>query len=92
MATERFSAESIVRLFERRQVVTMDELKEALGTGVDMTVFRKLRTLDYLSSYSHGGRHYASERVPSLTGEGFGPAAECTSPGSVRCWRPWKPS
>jgi hypothetical protein len=59
MATERFSAESIVRLLERRQVVTMDELKEALGTGVDMTVFRKLRTLDYLSSYSHGGRHYA---------------------------------
>lgn len=59
MATERFSAESIVRLFERRPVVTMDELKEALGTGVDMTVFRKLRTLDYLSSYSHGGRHYA---------------------------------
>jgi len=59
MATERFSAESIVRLLEREQVVTMDQLKEALGTGVDMTVFRKLRTLDYLSSYSHGGRHYA---------------------------------
>jgi hypothetical protein len=36
----------------------MDGLKKALGTRVDMTVFRKLRTLDYLSSYSHGGRYY----------------------------------
>lgn len=59
MATERFSAESIVRLLERRQMVTMDDLKAELGTRVDMTVFRKLQTLDYLSSYSHGGRYYA---------------------------------
>jgi hypothetical protein len=59
MATERFSAESIVRLLERRQMVTMDDLKAGLGTRVDVTVFRKLQTLDYLSSYSHGGRYYA---------------------------------
>jgi hypothetical protein len=59
MPTERFSVESIVRLLERGQVATMDGLKKALGTRVDMTVFRKLRTLDYLSSYSHGGRYYA---------------------------------
>lgn len=59
MPTERFCAESIVRLLELGRVATMDGLKKALGTRVDMTVFRKLRTLNYLSSYSHGGRYYA---------------------------------
>jgi hypothetical protein len=34
----------------------LTELKLALGTSVDVTVFRKLRQLDYLSSYSHRGR------------------------------------
>src|SRR3990172_5248328 len=58
MASERFSAESIARLLRRQQVATMDELKDALGSRVDMTVFRKMRRLPYLSSYSHGGRDY----------------------------------
>jgi hypothetical protein len=36
----------------------MEEMKAALGTSADMTVFRKLRQLDYVSSYSHRGRYY----------------------------------
>ena len=36
----------------------MTDLKAALGTAVDRTVFRKLRELDYLTSYSHRGRFY----------------------------------
>lgn len=71
MASERFSGESIVRLLESRQVATMEELKEALGTRVDMTVFRKLRTLDYLSSYSHGGRHYALQSTAEFDTRGL---------------------
>lgn len=58
MRPENFSANSIVHLLARQQVATMNELKDALGTRVDMTVFRKLRNLSYLSSYSHGGRYY----------------------------------
>jgi hypothetical protein len=64
MRPENYSADSIVRLLRRKSMATLDELKEALGTRADITVFRKLRTLDYLSSYSHGGRYYAlRERV-----------------------------
>jgi hypothetical protein len=29
-------------------------LKQALGTSVDVTVFRKLKPLDYLTSDDHG--------------------------------------
>jgi hypothetical protein len=38
-------------------------MKAALGTSVDMTVFRKLRELSYLSSYSHRGKFYALEAL-----------------------------
>jgi hypothetical protein len=41
----------------------MDELKRALGTDVDMTVFRKLAELAYRSSYSHGGRYYTLDEI-----------------------------
>ncbi|MBN2371092.1 MAG: hypothetical protein JXO72_11465 [Vicinamibacteria bacterium] len=38
-------------------------MKTALGTAVDMTVFRKLRELQYCSSYSHRGKFYTLETV-----------------------------
>jgi hypothetical protein len=59
MRPQTFSADTIVRLLRRRTIATMDELKQALGSSVDMTVFRKLRALSYLASYSHRGKYYA---------------------------------
>lgn len=58
MRPERFRAETILRLLRKKRIATMADMKAALGTPVDMTVFRKLRTIEYLSSYSHGGRFY----------------------------------
>lgn len=43
----------------RHKIATLPELKEALGTNAGLTVFRKLKILDYLSSYTHRGRYYA---------------------------------
>jgi hypothetical protein len=63
MRPETFRADSLISLFRRRQVLTMQELKAALGTMVDMTVFRKLRELSYLSSYSHRGKFYTLEAL-----------------------------
>lgn len=71
MASERFSAQSIASLLRRQLIATMDELKEALGTRVDMTVFRKLRGLPYLSSYSHGGRYYTLREVAHFDERGL---------------------
>src|SRR6202162_5201660 len=47
----------------RHKIATLPELKSALGTATDLTVFRKLKLLDYLSSYSHRGRYYALREV-----------------------------
>jgi len=41
-------------------------LKQALGTTVDTTVFRKLKELSYRSSYSHRGRFYTLAEIPQF--------------------------
>jgi hypothetical protein len=58
-----FPAERLVNLFHDQQVVTMPQLKAALGTPVAVTVFRKLCTLPYRSSYSHGGAYYTLDSL-----------------------------
>jgi hypothetical protein len=71
MRTEIFSADAIAHLLRRRTIATMDELKAALGSSVDMTVFRKLRTLSYLASYSHRGKYYALEESAQFDERGL---------------------
>ena len=58
MNTEKFSSNAINLLLNQKKIATMDELKLALNTQAPATVFRKLKELDYLTSYSHGGRYY----------------------------------
>jgi hypothetical protein len=50
--------DQVRRLLQRQKTATMPELKEALGTDVDVTVFRKLRELAYRTSYSHRGKYH----------------------------------
>lgn len=61
----------IVRLLQKRTLATMVELKAALGTSVDMTVFRKLREIEYMTSYSHSGRFYALKQVADWDSRGL---------------------
>ena len=58
MNTTRYSPDKLVRLLQEQKVVTMPELKHALGTDVTYTVLRKLAPLGYRSSYSHSGIYY----------------------------------
>jgi hypothetical protein len=58
MRPETFHAEELTRFLEQHTIATLAELKDALGTDVDSTVFRKLKELAYRTSYSHRGRYY----------------------------------
>ena len=71
MRSETFSSDTLARLLRRRTIATMDELKAALGSSVDMTVFRKLRELDYLASYSHRGKYYVLKQTAELDERGL---------------------
>jgi hypothetical protein len=63
MKKERYSATELRRLIVKNKMVTMIELKAAVGTSVDATIFRKLRQLGYLRSYSHRGKYYSLPEV-----------------------------
>jgi hypothetical protein len=54
-----FDPQALRKHLRRHKIATLPELKSALGTATDLTVFRKLKLLDYLSSYTHRGRYYA---------------------------------
>src|SRR5438309_8812674 len=58
-----FRPDDLRALLLRNKIATLEELKQALGTPVDVTVFRKLKPLDYLVSYSHRGRYYTLREI-----------------------------
>ena len=67
----RFVLQPLLDLFKRLRAVTMEEMKSALGTQVDMTVFRKLATLDHFTSYSHRGGYYTLRSIPRFDAHGI---------------------
>ena len=71
MNVERYKAADLKPLFKHRGTLAMPELKKALGTSVDMTVFRKLKELSYRTSYSHGGRYYTLDEVARFDERGL---------------------
>src|SRR6202162_2633180 len=66
-----FRSDALQALLLRNQIATLDELKQTLGTPVDVTVFRKLKPLDYLTSYSHRGRYYTLREVARFDDHGL---------------------
>jgi hypothetical protein len=58
-----YRSEDLRSLLLRIHIATLDEMKQSLGTAVDVTVFRKLKPLDYLTSYSHRGRYYTLREI-----------------------------
>ena len=66
-----FRSDELRSLLLHNQVATLQQLKLALGTPVDVTVFRKLRPLDYLTSYSHRGRYYTLREIARFDQHGL---------------------
>lgn len=63
MKPTRFSADRLEAFFQHARVATLPQLKSALGTTVDVTVFRKLSTLPDRTSYSHRGSYYTLDTI-----------------------------
>lgn len=71
MRTSAIDGNALKTLIKRQQVATLDELKEALGTKAQATVFRKLGEFGYRTSYSHGGRYYSLDDIIHFNSEGL---------------------
>src|ERR1700684_2337805 len=66
-----YRSDELRGLLLRNQIATLDEMKQALGTPVDLTVFRKLKPLGYLTSYSHRGRYYTLREIARFDDHGL---------------------
>ena len=59
------------RLFRRKPVALLDELRAALGTQSRSTVFRVVSRVGYRTSFSDAGRYYTLERIPKFDARGL---------------------
>ncbi|HTP26214.1 MAG TPA: hypothetical protein VMK12_11205 [Anaeromyxobacteraceae bacterium] len=65
------SSQALERLFTRELVVNLDDVCKTLRTKSRMSVFRRLSSLCYLTSYSHAGRFYTLEHIPAFDEHGL---------------------
>lgn len=63
MRSEYCKAKDVEILLHKQMIATMDELKAVLKTEVDVTVFRKLKQLGAITSYSHRGRYHSLKKL-----------------------------
>jgi hypothetical protein len=71
MRQPTFSTAAVRQFLIRHKIADLTQLKEALGSTVDITIFRKLREVDHLTSYSHRGRYYALREVAKFSLDGL---------------------
>lgn len=71
MRPPSFDPQTVRTYLRRHRIADLPALKEALGTSADLTVFRKLRSLGYLSSYTHRGRFYTLRETVRFDDDGL---------------------
>ena len=71
MRPPSFLPHALRQRLQRHKIATLGELKQALGTEVALTVLRKLKELDYFTSYSHGGRYYTLRDIARFDSAGL---------------------
>jgi len=71
MRIERYHSNDLKMLILKNKMSSMVEMKEVMGTKVDVTIFRKLQELNYLRSYSHRGKYYTIPEVAGFDAKGL---------------------
>src|ERR1700751_2157555 len=71
MRPTTFDASSLRRHLRGHKIADLLELKRVLGTDTPLTVFRKLKQLDYRASYTHRGRFYTLPEIAHFDDRGL---------------------
>jgi len=71
MRPTSFDSSVLRQHLRRNKIADLPELKRVLGTETDLTVFRKLKELDYLASYTHRGRFYTLSEIAHFDDRGL---------------------
>src|SRR6266481_2236386 len=71
MRPTTFDASVLRQHLLRHKIAELPELKRVLGTPTAVTVFRKLKQLGYLASYTHRGRFYTLPQMARFDDRGL---------------------
>jgi len=66
-----FHTSTLLEYFKKEKIADLAELKQILGTNTTMTVLRKLKQLDYISSCSHSGKYYTLKQIAKFNANGL---------------------
>lgn len=66
MLPSKESRKVLLKMFRKKYIVRMDELFPVLDTHSRMSVFRRLKALGYLTSFTDAGRYYTITDIPKF--------------------------
>ncbi len=66
MLKPKDSEKVLLKYFQRKCILTIDELFRIIDTQSRMSVFRRLKPLGYLTSFSDAGRYYTLLNIPKF--------------------------
>jgi len=61
----------LLNAIDEKKILTMDELNNIPGAQSRMTVFRKLKVFNYITSYSDSSKFYSLKRTAKFNGLGL---------------------
>lgn len=64
MLPPKESKKTLAKLFRKNHIADLDKLFSVLETNSRMSVFRRLKHIGYLSSYTDAGRFYTIKEIP----------------------------
>ena len=65
------SRESLLKIFRRKYIATIDEVFRVLDTNSRMSAFRRLKSVGYLTSFTDAGRYYTLPDIPTFDAQGL---------------------
>ncbi len=66
MLSPKESRKALVRVFSKNYIANLSELFHVLDTQSRMSVFRRLKLIGYLTSFTHAGRYYTLADIPKF--------------------------
>lgn len=66
MLSPKVSRKVLLKMFRKKYIATIDELFHVLDTHSRMSVFRRLKPIGYLTSFTDAGRYYILADIPKF--------------------------
>ena len=66
MLSPKNSRKVLLKMFRKKYIANLDELFQLLDTHSRMSVFRRLKPLGYLSSFTDAGCYYTLQEIPKF--------------------------